>query len=262
MSEGSVVVVGGGHNGLVAAILAAQQGFSVTLLERSGHLGGASVGTAVFPGHDVRLSRYSYLVSLFPDELASRLGIDLPLASRAVSSYTPVVRRGRATGLLVERAPGAATAESFRALTGSDAEFEAWQRFYAEVATMAGVVAPALTGPLRSRSEVRDAVTAAAGEQVWIDLVEAPIGEAIARRFADDAVRGVVATDALIGTHTSLFDALAAGQPLLPVPPDRPGDRGVAGAGRRDGGAGRPADRQGDRLWRADPLRRHGCRSS
>ncbi len=201
-----MVVVGGGHNGLVAAILAAQQGFSVTLLERSGHLGGASVGTAVFPGHDVRLSRYSYLVSLFPDELASRLGIDLPLASRAVSSYTPVVRRGRATGLLVERVPGAATAESFRALTGSDAEFEAWQRFYAEVATMAGVVAPGLTGPLRRRSEVRDVVTAVAGEQVWIDLVEAPIGEAIARRFADDAVRGVVATDALIGTHTSLFD--------------------------------------------------------
>ena len=67
MTGDSVVVVGGGHNGLVAAILAAQAGRRVTVLERSSHLGGASIGSAVFPGRDVRLSRYSYLVSLFPD---------------------------------------------------------------------------------------------------------------------------------------------------------------------------------------------------
>ena len=63
-----------------------------------------------------------------------------------------------------------------------------------------------LSGELRRRSEARDAVIAAAGEQIWIDVVEKPIGDAIVRRFADDTVRGVVATDALIGTHTSLFD--------------------------------------------------------
>ena len=47
---------------------------------------------------------------------------------------------------------------------------------------------------------------AAAGAQIWTDVVEKPIGEAIIRRFRDDTVRGVVATDAVIGTHTSLFD--------------------------------------------------------
>lgn len=201
-----LVVVGGGHNGLVAAILAAQRGYRVTLLERSDHLGGASISSAVFPGHDVRLSRYSYLVALFPDDLALRLGIQLPLVSRAVSSYTPVIRNGRAGGLLVERAPGPATERSFRELTGSDAEYRAWTAFYGEIAAAARVIAPLLQGPLRRRAEVRDAVVAAAGEQVWSDLAEAPIGEAVTRRFGDDTVRGVVATDALIGTHTSLFD--------------------------------------------------------
>ena len=49
-------------------------------------------------------------------------------------------------------------------------------------------------------------MVAAAGEQIWQDLTSAPIGEMITRRFTDDTVRGVVATDALIGTHTSLFD--------------------------------------------------------
>ena len=71
---------------------------------------------------------------------------------------------------------------------------------------MARVIAPTMTGPLRRRRDVRDAVIAAAGEQIWTDVVEKPIGEMIVRRFRDDTVRGVVATDGVIGTHTSLFD--------------------------------------------------------
>jgi phytoene dehydrogenase-like protein len=206
MTDDRVLVAGAGHNGLVAAILAAQAGHPVTVLEQSYHPGGATVGTAVFSGHDVRLSRYSYLVSLFPDALADRLGIKLNLASRAVSSFTPVRTGPAADGLLVERVPGPATAESFRRVTGSDADYVAWRALYGELAAVAKVVAPALTGPLRRRAEVRDAVVAAAGARIWTDVAEAPLGEMISRRFADDTVRGVVATDGLIGTHTSLFD--------------------------------------------------------
>jgi len=206
MTNNRVAVAGGGHNGLVAAILAADAGHTVTLFERSRQLGGASIGAAVFSGYDVRLSKYSYLLSLFPDALLHRLGIRLPLARRPVSSYTPLFRRGRQTGLLVEPVPGSVTADSFRSLTGSDAEFSAWQQLYGELAAMARVVAPMLSGPLRRRSQVRAAVIDAAGSQIWQDVFTEPIGEMITRRLADDAVRGVVATDALIGTHTSLFD--------------------------------------------------------
>jgi phytoene dehydrogenase-like protein len=200
-----VLVVGGGHNGLVAAILAAAAGRSVTLLERSGRPGGATVGEQVFPPHPVRLSRYAYLVALLPDELIRRLGVAIPLASRAVSSYTPVTRGGVATGLLVERHLGPATERSFREVTGSDEDFVAWRQLYSEIHSLAQVVAPTLTGPLRRRSEVADAVSAAAGAQVWTDQVEEPLGGMIERRFRDDTVRGVVATDGLIGCHTSLF---------------------------------------------------------
>lgn len=206
MNQADVVVVGGGHNGLVAAILAAQAGRRVTVLERADHLGGATVGQVLFPPHPARLSRYSYLIALMPDELIRRLGIDLTLTSRPVSSYTPVKRDGRATGLLVERQPGAATEASFAEVTGSGDDFRAWQQFYGEVADLAQAVAPALSGPLRRRQHVMDGVIADAGEQIWTDLIEEPIGVAIVRRFRDDAVRGIVATDALIGTHTSLFD--------------------------------------------------------
>jgi phytoene dehydrogenase-like protein len=97
-----VVVVGGGHNGLVAATYLSQAGLSVLVLERLAHTGGAAVSATAFAGLPARLSRYSYLVSLMPEQLVRDLGLDLELRSRAVASYSPVLRDGVHTGLLVE----------------------------------------------------------------------------------------------------------------------------------------------------------------
>ena len=108
-----VVVTGGGHNGLVAAAYLARAGLSVLVLERLGHVGGAAVSAQAFAGHDARLSRYSYLVSLMPEELIKDLDLDISLASRGTASYTPTLRDGKPGGLLVERPEGPATAASF-----------------------------------------------------------------------------------------------------------------------------------------------------
>ncbi|MGN0065774.1 MAG: phytoene desaturase family protein [Nocardioides sp.] len=197
-----VVVVGGGHNGLVAAAYLARSGLSVLVLERLQEFGGAAVSVTPFEGLPARLSRYSYLVSLMPEQLMADLDLDVRLASRSTASFTPYVRDGRHGGLLVERPEGPATRESFRALTGSDDEYEAWVRFYDEVAGLAGVVAPTLMAPLPRASEL----SARVDTGVWRDVVERPLGEAVERRFADDTVRGVVATDALIGTFASLHE--------------------------------------------------------
>lgn len=197
-----VVIVGGGHNALVSAAMLARAGLSVVVLERLGHLGGAAVSERPWPGIEARLSRYSYLVSLMPRELMATLDLDLRLAERSVASFTPWASDGLHSGLLVEQHDSGATRNAFRTLTGSDADHDAWQQFYAEVASLAAAVAPTLMQPVPRADELRAQVD----PTIWRDLTERPLGEAIRRRFADDTVRGIVATDALIGTFASIDD--------------------------------------------------------
>src|SRR6202167_3959286 len=113
-----VLIVGGGHNGLTAAAYLAGAGLSVAVLERLDHTGGAAVSAQAFPGFPTRLSRYSYLVSLLPESIISDLDLDLQLESRSTASYTPALRRGVPSRLLVERPAGAAARDSFHDLTG------------------------------------------------------------------------------------------------------------------------------------------------
>ena len=168
-----------------------------------------------------------------PDARAAdgRPGLDVRLASRTTASYTPWTREGRSGGLLVERPEGEATRASFRDLTGSDGEYAAWQAFYAEVGQLAEAVAPTLMQPLPLERDVRALSTSG----IWPDVVSHPLGRTIEQRFADDTVRGVVATDALIGTFASMDDPSLDPEPLLPLPPDRQRHRRVAGARRRHG---------------------------
>ncbi|HJX87832.1 MAG TPA: NAD(P)/FAD-dependent oxidoreductase, partial [Gemmatimonadales bacterium] len=194
------VIVGGGHNGLVAAAYLARAGQSVLVLERLGTTGGAAVSTRPFDGYDARVSRYSYLVSLLPQKIVRDLGLDFAVRKRTFSSYSPTVRDGRATGLLVG---GDGTRESFAALTGGDREYDAWQRFYGMMRQVAGRVFPTLTGPLPSREELRSLID---DKDAWRALFEEPIGVAVEEYFTDDLVRGVVLTDALIGTFADAHD--------------------------------------------------------
>ncbi|PZF79976.1 phytoene desaturase family protein [Jiangella anatolica] len=187
------VVVGGGHNGLTAAAYLARAGRSVLVLERLDHVGGAAVSERPFPGVDARLSRYSYLVSLLPRQIVEELALPITLRRRRYSSYTPVGDGG----LLVDTASAEATRASFP----SAAEHDAWQRFYAMTGEVARRVAPTLTSPLLSRDEFRSLV--GSGE-AWTALFERPVGSVVRSTFEDDVVRGVVATDALIGTFAAV----------------------------------------------------------
>ncbi len=197
-----VVVVGGGHNALVAAAYLARAGRRVRVLERLDHVGGAAVSAHAFEGIDARLSRYSYLVSLLPRRIIDDLGVRVRLARRRYSSYTPDPSTGGRTGLLIGP-------ESTFAAVGAADDAEPFAEFYRRARIVTSRLWPTVTAPLQSRDAAFKLVTAGGdpdAEQAWQAMICEPIGHAITEAVDSDLVRGVMATDALIGTFARTDD--------------------------------------------------------
>jgi phytoene dehydrogenase-like protein len=198
MQRYDAVIVGGGHNGLTAAAYLAKAGKSVLVLERLDYLGGAATSSYTFDGVGAKLSRYSYLVSLLPQQIIDDLGLEIKLIQRRYSSYTPVP--GEKLGLLIDRHDSQATRSSFSQLN-AEADFEAWGEFYSRTERIAQDLFPTVLEPLKRRSEVRSLI----GSD-FEPFFEQPIGLEIEKQFSSDLVRGVVLTDALIGTFAPNLD--------------------------------------------------------
>ncbi len=206
-SKYDVVILGAGHNGLVAAAYLARAGLSVLLLEKNDYIGGATTSQKVFPDYDAQISRYSYLVSLFPQKIIDDLGLNLELRRRDIASYTPYVRDGQHGGLLLSNQSEAQSRRSMKELTGSEAEFDAMKRFYALSKTFAENVWHTMLQPLPAKDELlRKFKDSELGREAWRSLVEEPLGKAIERYLHDDLVRGLVLTDGKIGVFTHAHD--------------------------------------------------------
>ena len=202
-----VVILGAGHNGLVAAAYLARAGLSVLMLEKNDYIGGATTSQKIFPDYEASLSRYSYLVSLFPEKIIRDLGLDLELRRREIASYTPYLRDGRNGGLLLSNLSEEVSRRSVVALTGGEAEFEGMKRFYALVRVFAGKVWDTMLKPLEAKDDFRHRFqTNEAGNESWRSLVEEPLGYAIERYLHDDLIRGLVLTDGKIGVLTHSHD--------------------------------------------------------
>ena len=203
MSNYDVIIAGAGHNGLVAASYLAKAGKKVLVLEAQEVIGGATQSVKAFEDYEARLSRYSYLIALLPDKIIKDLGLNFQNLSREISSFTPYTNQSKEeSGLLVSRKWDSRTDDSFYQLTGSRKEAEAWQEFYGEVEKFASRIAPTLLEPLKSSAELNTHISM---PQAWDYLIENPIGNVIVEKFKNDLVRGVVLTDALIGTLSSAY---------------------------------------------------------
>lgn len=197
-----VVIVGGGHNALVAAAYLAGAGYKVIVLERLGHLGGAAVSQSPWPGVAARLSRYSYLVSLLPRRIIDDLGLRIDLRRRRYSSYTPDPA-DPTRGILIDTADAAATGDSFLGTTGAASEAQRYADFSARLASLARAIFPTVVEPLRRRSAVRASLST---DGLWESLVEQPLGDVLRSSLGSDIARGIALTDGLIGTFSSADD--------------------------------------------------------
>lgn len=201
-----VVIVGGGHNALVAAAYLAGSGHRVVVLERLDHVGGAAVSEEPWPGVAARLSRYSYLVSLLPRAIIDDLGLRIDLRRRRYSSYTPSPA-DPSRGILIDRGDAAATTRSFVRTTGDPAEADRFAAFGDRLLPLARRVFPTMTEPLRPRTQVRSLVD---DDELWTDVVDRPLGEMLRRSLETDLARGIALTDGLIGTFATADDASLA----------------------------------------------------
>ncbi len=206
-SHYDVVILGAGHNGLVAASYLGRAGLSVLLLEKNDYIGGAATSQRVFPDFDARLSRYAYLVSLFPQKIIRDLGLNLELRKRAIASCTPYVSHGQHGALVLSNLEEDVSRKSIVDLTGSDAEFERMKNFYNLSRVFAERVWDSMLEPLLAKEEMARCFRVdEVSREAWRSLVEEPLGTAIERYLRNDLVRGLVFTDAKIGVFTYPHD--------------------------------------------------------
>ena len=166
-----VVVVGAGHNGLVAAVLLARAGLSVEVLERADMVGGACRTERPFAAApDLAASTAAYLLGPMPPELLRRLDLrvpeDLPLVRRDPHYFLPTPdRRYLLLGGDQEQARRQ-FAEFF-----SEADARAEEAMVAELAALAEDLTPAwLTEPLPVEQTAERYVRPAL-RQVFVDMV-------------------------------------------------------------------------------------------
>ncbi len=196
------IVVGAGHNGLVAAAYLARAGRSVLVVEAADHVGGAAISAEVFPGVGARLSKYSYLVSLLPEQIRQELDMTLTTVKRAVSSFTPTPAHPDHS-IAIPQSDPEELRKRITEFTGNHTDAQAWVDFYTRTERVAKIVFPTLTQPLMSKEDMRKLIN---DPDDWNDFFVRPLGEVIEASISNDTLRGIIFTDALIGTFADAHD--------------------------------------------------------
>jgi len=205
-STADVVVIGAGHNGLVAATLLGRAGLSVVVLESSDVIGGACRTERPFAkAPSLQASTGAYLLGLMPPELLRTLDVELPLLRRDPHYFLPTFG---ARHLLFgsDRASLRAQFESFF----SPADWAADVALQTELDALRADLAPAWLAEPLSLEDTAERYVRPALRESFVDLCRGSVADYLGRfGFASDLVVAMYAvTDGLSG--------LAAG-------PDTPG---------------------------------------
>jgi phytoene dehydrogenase-like protein len=207
-----VLIVGGGHNGLVCAFYLARAGHKVRVLERRGVVGGAAITEEFHPGF--RNSVASYSVSLLNPKVIADMDLarhGLTVVIRPLSYFAPVDARN----YLILDKDKARTHREVSRFSPRDAD--RLEAFHARLDPVVDLLRSVLLKtPYNASASPRDLITGLSlanrlrkmgrqGQGDVLDLFGKSAGELLDAWFETDVLKGLMGFDATIGNYASPY---------------------------------------------------------
>ena len=204
------VVIGGGHNGLVAAAYLAKAGARVVVLEARHKTGGAAATDQPWADHpEFKVTTLSYVMSLMPDRIID----DLRLRRHGYRVHTvgPYVMPFEDGRVLIQHEDNVKNYDEFARFSKADAEgLERWDAWMGGLAAVLGpllMTTPPEIGSkrptdlfdqLRLAWRFRGLDVRTVGEVTR--LMTMSIGDLVSRFFESEPIKAVMTINGLIGT--------------------------------------------------------------
>jgi phytoene dehydrogenase-like protein len=211
-ADHDVIVVGAGHNGLVAALMAARAGLRVLVVERASVIGGATRTEYPFSkAPRLPQSTGAYLLGLMPPELMAELEIRIPVLRRDPHYFLPTTGKR----YLLFGSDRAELERQFVTFFSAE-DWAAEQRLQAEVAALREDIAPTWLRPPLSIEETAERYVRPALREHFVKLCRGSVGDYLERfGFKSDLVKAMYAvTDGFSGLYGS-YDTPGTGMNFL-----------------------------------------------
>lgn len=195
MSSWDVIVVGGGHNGLVAAAYLGRAGARVLVLEQRPVVGGAAISEETWPGF--RINTFSYVAGLLRPEIVQDL--DLPRYGYRTILYDPQYcmpfPNGRALKLWVDTERAGREIARF-----SSADARAYPKYVAYWDRVLELIEPVMLAPPAPLADLFQMFSSPETETLVRDLFLRSAQDLLDEWFESDEVKAALAPNAVIGT--------------------------------------------------------------
>jgi phytoene dehydrogenase-like protein len=207
MMSFNCIIIGGGHNGLVAAALLAKSGRKVLVLEAAAEVGGAARTEEFAPGF--RTSSLAHLLNRLHPDVVKELDLEQHGLRLMRDAFIPSV------ALVKEGAPLVLSGAYGEMLAGASAiEQAAWRDLRAQLLRYAGVLKPFLSRRPPDVGGLSVTETAALGQMAlalkrlgkedmrdFLRVLLMNVTDLLDEQLQDDRLKGLLAFDAVLGSH-------------------------------------------------------------